>query len=77
MLMTWKVISDKKEELKMTPNISRPGMSLSDASIDTETKEIAVEESRVFKKSKFITQPDTEKFWDENFTEWQNKMEQA
>ena len=62
MAITSKEISDMKEALKNTPNKLRPSIMISDPSSDTTRKEIVSEETHVFKKQKFITQPATEKF---------------
>jgi len=75
--MTSKEILDMKKALKDTPKKSRPGIMISDPSSETTIREIVLEETSVFKQQKFITQPATEKFWDQNLTEWQNKMEQV
>ena len=77
MAMTSKEISDMKEALKNTPKKSRPGIMISDPSSETTNREIVLEETSVFKQQKFITKPATEKFWDKNLSEWQNKMEQV
>ena len=72
--MTSKEISNMKKALKNTPKKSRPDITISDPSSETSNREIALEETSVFKKQKFITQLATEKFWDKNLSEWQNKM---
>jgi len=77
MAMTSKEILDMKEALKNTSKKQRPGISLSDPSLETSTKEIVLGETSVFREQKFITQPATDKVWDKNLPEWQKKMEQV
>jgi len=75
--MTSKEILDMKEALKNTQKKQRPDITLSDLSLETSTREIALGETSMFREQKFITQPATDMFWDKNLTELQKKMEQV
>jgi len=77
MAITQKEILDMKEALKNTPKKQRPGIGLSDLSLDTSTREIVLGETSVFREQKFITKLATDNFWDNNVTESQKKMEQV
>ena len=77
MAMTSKEIVDMTEALINTPKKQRPGMSLSDLSLETSTREIVLKETSVFWEQKFIKQTAKNKFCDKNLTKAQKKIEQV